>query len=212
MFQKVFLFRIGRIVFAVDLLHVIPVDLNAFLLAAVQTVRRIDKFFSWDVEVDCSANFLLKGVPVLEDAAAQELPQPREESEISWREIGRVKWVGEKLEVESLNGFNRTLAVCGRALSCRRRFGVGPLRRLFRSPFFKARRDQHCQKGILTLFFDCYGPLRIKFLGEGATVNSECDVQTLSDLKKDIRNKRRNGPTPNLLRTITRDRILPGYG
>ena len=118
MFQKVFLFRIGRIVFAVDLLHVIPVDLNAFLLAAVQTVRRIDKFFSWDVEVDCSANFLLKGVPVLEDAAAQELPQLREESEISWREIGRVKWVGEKLEVESLNGFNRTLAVCGRALSC----------------------------------------------------------------------------------------------
>ena len=52
---------------------------------------------------------------------------------------------------------------------------------------------------MLTLFFDCSGPLRIEFLGEGATVNSDRYVQTLSDLKKDIRNTRRNGPAPTLL-------------
>ena len=52
---------------------------------------------------------------------------------------------------------------------------------------------------MLTLFFDCFGPLMIEFLSEGATVNSERYVCTLSELKKDIRNKRRNGPTPTLL-------------
>ena len=54
-----------------DLLHVIPVNLNALLPTVVQTVYGIGKLLPWDVEVDCSTNFLLQRVPVLEDAAAR---------------------------------------------------------------------------------------------------------------------------------------------
>ena len=91
-----------------DLLHVISLDLNAFLPTTVQTVHRIAKFFAWNIEVYCSTNFLLQRVPILEYAATQELLQPREESEISWCEVGRVRWVGKKLIVESLNCIHST--------------------------------------------------------------------------------------------------------
>ena len=52
---------------------------------------------------------------------------------------------------------------------------------------------------MLTLFFDCHGPLRIEFLNDGASVNAERYVETLKSLKSDIRNKRRGGPQPGLL-------------
>ena len=67
------------------------------------------------------------------------------------------------------------------------------------NPPLKARRDQHCRKVMLTLFFDCLGPLRIEFLSEGATINAERYVQTLTGLKADIHNKRRNGSKPQIL-------------
>ena len=50
------------------------------------------------------------------------------------------------------------------------------------NPPLKARRDQHCRKVMLTLFFDCLGPLRIEFLSEGATINAERYVQTLESI------------------------------
>ena len=56
-----------------DFLRVISLDLNAFLSSAVQTVNGTGKIFAWNVEVDRSAKFVLKVVPVLEDAAAQKL-------------------------------------------------------------------------------------------------------------------------------------------
>ena len=87
--------------------HVVTSDLNALLPSAVQTVNGICKIFTRDIEVDCAANFF-KRVPVLEDAAAQKLLQPREESEIGRCKIGRVRWVGEKLEMKSLKSFGRT--------------------------------------------------------------------------------------------------------
>lgn len=52
---------------------------------------------------------------------------------------------------------------------------------------------------MLTLFFDCHGPLRIEFLAEGTTINAERYIHTLNELKNDIRNKRRSGPKPNIL-------------
>ena len=52
---------------------------------------------------------------------------------------------------------------------------------------------------MLTLFFDRQGPLRIEFLSEGGTINAERYVETLTALKNDISNKRREGPQPNIL-------------
>ena len=74
----------------------------------MQTVNGIGKIFPWNVEVDCAANFLLKAVPVREDAAAQKFLQSREQSEIGRCEIGRVRWVGEKLKVKSMKSLDRT--------------------------------------------------------------------------------------------------------
>ena len=52
---------------------------------------------------------------------------------------------------------------------------------------------------MLILFFDRQGPLRVEFLSEGGTINAERYVETLTALKNDIRNKRREGPKPNIL-------------
>ena len=53
---------------------------------------------------------------------------------------------------------------------------------------------------MLTLFFDCRGPLRIEFLCDGGSINAERYVETLKALKTDIHNKRRDCPNkPNLL-------------
>ena len=77
MSQNCFIQSQTKDVHTVDFLRVITLDLNALLPLAVQTVNGIDKIFAWNVEVDRSANFVLKVVPVLEDAATQKLLQSR---------------------------------------------------------------------------------------------------------------------------------------
>ena len=92
-----------------DLLHVIPFHLNALLPSVMQIVNGFGEIVAWDIKVDRAADFAFKTVSVLEDAATKKLLQVQKQSEIGRCEIGRVRRVGEKLEVKSLNGFNRAL-------------------------------------------------------------------------------------------------------
>jgi histone-lysine N-methyltransferase SETMAR len=66
-------------------------------------------------------------------------------------------------------------------------------------PPVKARREAHCKKVMLTLFFDINGPLTIDFLEPGTTINADRYIASLEKLKGDIRNKRRGDSKPFIL-------------
>lgn len=66
-------------------------------------------------------------------------------------------------------------------------------------PPTKARRDKHSSKIMLTLFFDCDGPLTIEFLEPNSTINADRYVASLTKLKSDICNKRRGKEKPYIL-------------
>ena len=60
-------------------------------------------------------------------------------------------------------------------------------------PPIKAQQQPHVQKIMVTVFFDCQGPLTIDFLEPNMTVNADRYVQTLSRLRRDISNRRSSG-------------------
>ena len=103
------LFKVKSKTCIVDLLHVILFHLNALLPSVMQIVNGFGEIVAWDVKVDRAADFAFKTISVLEDAATKKLLQVRKQSKIGRCEIERVRRVGEKLEVKSLNGFNRAL-------------------------------------------------------------------------------------------------------
>lgn len=63
----------------------------------------------------------------------------------------------------------------------------------------KARRETHSKKVMLTLFFDCQGPLIVDFLEPNTTINSDRYVTLLEKLKLDMPNRRRSPVKPRLL-------------
>jgi histone-lysine N-methyltransferase SETMAR len=66
-------------------------------------------------------------------------------------------------------------------------------------PPLKARRETHCKKIMLSVFFDCNGPITIDFLEPNTMINADRYSSLLASLKADIQNKRRSGVKPVIL-------------